>query len=222
MEEQTKLWYLSHFNLIKRLKHKELMYIGENSPMTEYAKDEKLFNSYDENRHIYFIKKGTLKLTRITDEGSELLTYLIPEGSIFGITQLLTDKYEGNEIMSAVQNSIVCKVPMDLFRELMTQNGDLNSHVLKLSGLKIKKLENRLENILFKTAKNRIEDFLLSFPKEYGKDKGDYFESDFTLTHKDIGKLTNSNRQKVNQVMNQMKKSGVIDFDSKSIKLFKK
>ena len=103
----------------------------------------------------------------------------------------------------------------------MEENKDLNNHVLKLSGLRIKKLENRLENILFKSAESRIREFLISFPQEYGEDKGKYYQSSLLLTNKDIASLTNSNRQKVNQIMNEMKRSKIIDFDKKGIKYFK-
>lgn len=221
MKEESKLWYLSHFSLLKRLKMRELMYLNDNSVMYHHKKSDNVFDYYNENRHIYFIKKGTLKLTRVTQEGKELLTYLIPKGSIFGLTNLLTNKIEGDEVMTAVQDSIVCKVSMPLFKELMERNSELNNYVLKLSGLRIKKLENKLENILFKTADDRIEEFLISFPQEYGEDKGEFYESSVVLTNKDIASLTNSNRQKVNQVMNEMKRSGIIDFDTKSIKYFK-
>ena len=221
MNQKSKMWYLSHFNLAKRLKKKELMYLCDNSIMQDYNQTDKLINSYDQNKNIYFLKKGTLKLTRVNEDGHELLTYLIPKGSIFGITQLLTDEYEGNEVVAAMQDSLVCKVSMNLFRELMEKNSVLNNYVLKLSGLKIRKLENKLENVLFKSAEARIRTFIKNFVQEYGIDRGPFFEVETFLKNKDIASLTNSNRQKVNQIMNKMKREKIIDFDSFSLKHFK-
>ena len=160
-------------------------------------------------------------MSRINEDGEELLTYLIPNGTIFGLAQLLTDDYQGNERIIAMQKSLICKVEISLFRELMEKNKDLNNQVLKLSGLRIKRLENRLEDLIFKTAEERITEFLQKFIKEYGENKGPYYEVDLFLNNKDIASLTSSNRQKVNKVMNAMKRENIIDFNKKTIKYFK-
>lgn len=221
MEDLSKIWYLSHFNLAKRLKRSELMYMCDNSIMKKYSVDDTLIESFDENRNIYFLKKGTLKITRVNAEHDELLTYLVPQWSIFGITQFLTDNYDGNEILTAMKDCTVCKVSMNIFRELMESNADLNNFVLKLSGFRIKKLENKLENVLFKSAETRVREFLIDFPKEYGQDNGSYYQAELFLKNKDIASLTNSSRQKVNKVMNEMKRDGIIDYDNNYIKYYK-
>ncbi len=222
MNQQSKYWYLSQFNLIKRLNRKDLMYLCDNSLMKNYNHDNVLVHQYDHQQYLYFLKEGTLKLSRINEEGEELLTYLIPRGSIFGLTQLLDEDYRGNEKIVAMQKSLICKVDIQLFRGLMEKNKTLNNHILKLSGLKIKKLENRLEDIIFKTAEIRIRDFIRHFVPQYGEDKGGYYEASLFLTNKDIASLTSTNRQKVNQVMNVMKKEGQIDFNQKRIKFYKR
>lgn len=222
MNQESKYWYLSQFNLIKRLNRKDLIYLCDNSLMKNYNHDNVLVHQYDHQQYLYFLKKGTLKLSRINEEGEELLTYLIPKGSIFGLTQLLDEDYRGNEKVVAMQRSLICKVDIKLFRELMEKNKTLNNHILKLSGLKIKKLENRLEDIIFKTAEVRIREFVQNLVQQYGEDNGNYYEASLFLTNKDIAGLTSTNRQKVNQVMNAMKKEGRIDFDKKTIRLYKR
>lgn len=222
MNQESKYWYLSQFNLIKRLNRKDLIYLCDNSLMKNYNHDNVLVHQYDHQQYLYFLKKGTLKLSRINEEGEELLTYLIPKGSIFGLTQLLDEDYRGNEKVVAMQRSLICKVDIKLFRELMEKNKTLNNHILKLSGLKIKKLENRLEDIIFKTAEVRIQEFVQNLVQQYGEDNGNYYEASLFLTNKDIAGLTSTNRQKVNQVMNAMKKEGRIDFDKKTIRLYKR
>jgi len=222
MNQESKYWYLSQFNLIKRLNRKDLIYLCDNSLMKNYNHDNVLVHQYDHQQYLYFLKKGTLKLSRINEEGEELLTYLIPKGSIFGLTQLLDEDYRGNEKVVAMQRSLICKVDIKLFRELMEKNKTLNNHILKLSGLKIKKLENKLGDIIFKTAEVRIREFVQNLVQQYGENKGAYYEANLFLTNKDIAGLTSTNRQKVNQVMNAMKKEGRIDFDKKTIRLYKR
>lgn len=220
MNQKTKYWYLSQFNLIERLNSNEMMFLNDSSLMKKYRQSSVVVQEFDDRKHIYFLKTGTLKLTRINDEGAELLTYLITKGSIFGLSQLLADNYEGNERIEAMENSIICKVGINVFRELMEKNKNLNNYILKLSGEKIKRLENRLENLIFKSAEQRIREFIVQFVKEHGENKGPYFEVDLFLNNSDFASLTSTNRQKVNQIMNMMKKENLIDFDKKTLKYF--
>ncbi len=221
MSQKSKYWYLEHFNLARRLKRRELMHLCETALMKKYPKNTALVQYADESRSIFFLKKGTLKLTRIQDNGNETLVELIPKGTIFGINQLLSSSYTGNESVVALQNSIVCKVSVHFMKDLMEKNKDLNNHILKLSGLKIKRLENQLENLMFKSAENRIREFVEKFVHEYGVNRGPYFEVEQYLNNKDIGHLASASRQKVNEVLNKMKKEKQIDFDRKTLKWYK-
>lgn len=220
MSVHSKYWYLLKFNLFRRLKKNDMMYLCDTSIMKKYKAKDILKHEYDNNEFIYFLKKGTLKLTRMNLDGKELFTYLMPNGSIFGIEQLLTDRYEGDEKIEAVNNCIVCRMGIKQFRLMMEKNSDLNNQVLRLSGFKIKKLENKLEDIIFKSADTRIREFIKKFVLEYGENKGAYHEVKLFLKNKDIAALTSTNRQKVNQVMNSMKKEKIVDFDAKNIKYF--
>lgn len=185
--------------------------------MKTYPSKAVVQHSYDEAGFLYFLKKGALKLTQNNQNGDEVLSYLIPRGSIFGLTNLLLPEEKSNEKIIALQDSTICKVPLNIMRELMDQNKDLNNHILKLSGLKIKKLQNKLEHTIFKTAEQRIREFIIRFAMDYGIKKTASYEVPLFLTNKDIAKLSNTHRQKVNEVMNKMKKESIIHFDKQSL-----
>ena len=100
-------------------------------------------------------------------------------------------------------------------------NRSLKNYVIIFFGLRIKKLEYRFQNLLSKTYEERIREFFPTFIREFGVNRGAYCEIDMLLTNKDIAQLTNTTRQKVNEVMNLMEKEGLLSYDRKSIKLYK-
>lgn len=220
--KKSKYWYLSHFNLFKRLKERELMFLSENSKMKNFSQGDRIYESVSTNDNIYLLKKGLLRLSKIQENGNEIVISLIKEGSIFGFSKLLhEDNSQGDEVVMALQNSIICVVTKPIFQGLMDNNKDINNHVLKLAGLRIRRLENKLEDLIYKTAETRIREFITRFIKEYGVNVGPYYEVKHFLTNKDIGNLTNATRQKVNEVMNSMKREKIIDFDRKKLRLIR-
>ncbi len=218
--KKSKYWYLSHFSLSKRLNNKDLHYFCNNSIMRNYVKGDRIYYNDGFDDHIYFLKKGSLSISKVQESGNELMIGLVKQRSIFGISKLLnSSKSADYEVAIALESCIICMVHSKILMELMEKNESLNNYILKLAGFQIKRLENRLEDVIFKSSEERIREFLTKFIKNFGVNLGAYIEADLMLTNKNIAKLTNTTRQKVNVVMNLMRKERIIEYDKKKLRL---
>jgi len=92
----------------------------------------------------------------------------------------------------------------------MQQNASLNFKVTKLIGFRLRKVERRLESLIFKDARTRIIDFIKDMAKEQGKKIGDEILVKHFLTHQDIANLTATSRQTVTTVLNDLKDNDLI------------
>jgi len=218
---KSKYWYLSQFSLAKRLKRTELKYLCDNSLMKSYSVGDEIVLEVDGSKSLFFLKKGAVKLIKSNAEGQSYVEYVLGSGSLFGLTSFIAEEDEDGEKFICLNKARVCKVPNIILHELMDKNRALHNYLLKLTGLKIKRLEYRLQNLLFKTYEERIREFFPRFIREFGEDIGPYYQMDLFLTNKDIAQLTNSTRQKVNEVMNKMKNEGLLAFNRKEIKWYK-
>ncbi len=214
----AKLWYLEQFNLMKRLKMNEKMRLADTMDMSSFHKNKQILFPEKTNKSIYFLKKGVVKIGKITESGEEDFQYLLKEGSIFG-ELALSEGESMNMIAVAVEDCMICHIDVETMRKLMESNSALSTAVLKIMGLRIKKVERRLESILFKDSKTRVTDFVRDFLEEFGErgEDGTITAKNF-LSNKDMAKLTATSRQTVNAVLNELKKKGSIDFDTKFIK----
>ncbi len=218
---KSKYWHLSQFSLSKRLKRRELIYLCDHSVMKSYHKGDQFEFNDTENNCLFFLKNGAVKLEKIREDGLPYLDTVIGQGSLFGLSTINSEIIQSTERAICLKKTKVCKVPYSILEELMEKNRSLHNYLLKLAGLKIKKLEYRLENLIFKTSEQRIREFFPKFIQEFGEDHGPYYKMELYLTNKDIGSLTNTTRQKVNQVMNQMKREGKLSFTRKFIAWYK-
>jgi CRP/FNR family transcriptional regulator len=101
--------------------------------------------------------------------------------------------------------------------ELMEQHKSLKNGVFKVYGLRIKKLECRLQDLLYKDSVTRISEFIINYIDEYGEDVDGRILAKNLLSHKDIASLTSTSRQTVSNVLSKMRKDAIIDYDSKYI-----
>ncbi len=166
-------------------------------------------------KNVFFLKKGTIK---IVDQTNNHVKYIVKRGNVFGELALYGEGNETNEIAYALEDCVVCYIESDRMDLLMQKHKSLKNGVLKIYGLRIKKLERRLNDLLYKDSNTRIKEFIFDYLEEFGEHKEKHIiKAKNLLTHTDIANLTNTSRQTVNNVMSSLRKKGVIIYDTKFI-----
>lgn len=218
------LWYFEDVNLFKILcPHKYPAYKKEHDIDT-YKKSDYIYFTDDNANKIYLIDKGKVKIGYYTEEGDEVIKAILTKGEIFGEKALLgIDKR--NEFAQSIDNTTsICPVSKDTMFQLMRDNVSISFKIYKFIGIRIKKLERRLELLLFKDAKTRLLEFLDELCEDYGYEcdqTGDHVIK-HPYTQKDIASLIGTSRPTLNSLMNELKHNQIIDFNRKEIRLLKK
>ena len=114
-------------------------------------------------------------------------------------------------------NTTICPLSITELKELMFENKELSFKILKLIGLRLMKVERKLELLVFKDARTRIVEFLKDAASWKGKKVGFETLVPTRLTHKDIASLTGTSRQTVTTILNELKDKNLINFDRKKI-----
>jgi CRP/FNR family cyclic AMP-dependent transcriptional regulator len=115
------------------------------------------------------------------------------------------------------ENTSICPLSIEELKGLMFENKELSFKILKLVGLRLMKLERKLESLVFKDARTRVIDFLRDTASWKGKKVGFETMIPTKLTHKDIAALTGTSRQTVTTILNELKEKNLITFDRRRI-----
>jgi len=216
MAEMTKFWYLENFNLFEGLKSESMEELNRISSMQNISKNQPIYFPSEPSNSIYFLKKGRVKLSRMSPEGKEMIIGLVNRGEVFGELAYL-DEAERKDFATTMDEVLVCAINKEDFKQFVERNPELNLRLTKLMGLKLKKYSERIEELVFKDAEQRVISFLLRLADENGKKVGDEIFIKPFLKHQDIAELTACSRQTVNSVLTDLREKGVINFDRKKL-----
>ena len=169
-----------------------------------------------DKKSVFFLKKGAVK---ILNSSNDTAKYVVKKGNIFGELSLYDQEAANEERAIALEDSIICYIESEMMESLMEKHKSLKNGIFKIYGLRIKKLERRLEDLLYKDSKTRITDFVYAYVEEFGEDKLDRLEAKNLLSHKDIANLTNTSRQTVNNVLSNLRKENRIDYNTRKISI---
>ncbi len=217
-------WHLENVNLFKLLCPHRYEEYSKDHVFNNYKKSDYIYFEEDSANKLYLINEGKVKIGYYTEEGNEIIKAILTKGEIFGEKAILgIDKR--NEFAQSIDNTTtICPVSSETMHSLMRENVSVSFKIYKFIGIRIKKLERRLELLLFKDTKTRLIEFLHELCEEYGYDcekTGDKVIY-HPYTQKDIASLIGTSRPTLNIILNELKEDRMISFNRKEIRLLKK
>lgn len=215
----SNIWFLENVNLFKKLcphKFKEYKNCHE---FDSYRKSDYVYFSEDSANKVYLIEKGKVKIGYYTEEGDEVVKAILTKGEMFGEKAILGQE-KRNEFAQSIDNATsICPIGIPVLHDLMRDNQNLTTSIYKFLNFRFKKLERRLELLLYKDCKERVIAFLQDLKEEYGyccPDTGNTVVK-HPYTQKDIASLIGTSRPTLNIIVNQLKELGYISTDRNEI-----
>lgn len=215
MDNQSSVWYLEEVNLFEHfcpLKNAQKDY--DQHSKRAYKKGEFIYFSDDLSDKVFFIHEGAVKIASYTDEGDEMIKAVLGPGEVFGELAVFGEERR-NDYAKAMENTEVCILDREKVADLMSDTSGFRKFMMAMMGRRVIYSQKRMESLLFKDAKTRIAEYVLSQAERKGKQVGEILEVKNHLTHQEIASFTGTSRQTVTTVLNQLREAGLIDFNRK-------
>ena len=217
MSNTAALWFFESVNLYQTLCPHKVKTLAEKHTYKHYKKDQFIYFPEEAAQDIFMIVSGRVKIGHYLEDGKEVVTAILSTGEIFGELALAGEEKRRDFAQSMDGNTTICPLSITDLKELMKVNKELSFSLLKLVGLRLMKVERKLELLVFRDARTRIVEFLKDAASWKGKKVGFETMIPTRLTHKDIAALTGTSRQTVTTILNELKEKNLINFDRKKI-----
>lgn len=216
---QTKLWHLENFSMLHILSKEEMQALDKMALMRNMPKNQVIYFPEDASNTIFLLKKGKVKISRFSESGKEMILAILSPGEMFGELSI-TGQETREEVAEATEDAIICSVSITDFQRMMEMNPKFNLQIIKFIGFRMKKIQSRLANLIFKTAEQRVRFFIKELAEEHGQEIANDPEERLVrlrLTHKEVAKLSATSRQTVTTVLNELERQGIISYDRNRI-----
>lgn len=217
-QDKTKLWYFENFNLMQALPKEELLRLNTSSKMKEVPKKQIIYFPEESSNSVYLVKKGKVKISRLSEDGREIIIAILGPGEIFGESSITDVTSKREEFAEATEDTLLCLMFSEIIHRLMEIDPSFGLKITKIIGFRFKRIQSRFESLIFKTSEERVKSFIKDLANDVVQRTIDgEIEIKLKLTHDDIGKLTATSRQMVTTVMNDLEKKNLISYDRKKI-----
>lgn len=183
----------------------------------DYKKGDHIYFMNDDADKVFLVAQGKVKIAYINQEGEEVVKNILLRGDLFGEGALLGEE-KRNEFAQVLDNgTMICPMHKEQLLDLMREYKSFSIKIYKLVGFRMRKLERRIDQLLFKDAKTRLIEFI----RELADEKGERFHDVISIKHfysqKNIADLIGTSRQTLNALLNELKEANLIYFDRREI-----
>jgi CRP/FNR family transcriptional regulator len=95
----------------------------------QYPVGSVLFRQESEGLHIFSIRKGMVKLTRLRPNGDQRIMRILRPGDVGGLEVIVTEKYEYDAI--ALDDVLACRIPVDVIQQMDAESPQLHKKLLE-------------------------------------------------------------------------------------------
>lgn len=217
------IWFFDNIDVFQILCPHQFNNFKENHVFSEYNKNDYIYFEDDSATKIYLVTSGKIKIGYTLESGDEIITSILSKGQIFGEKAILGEAKRVEFARAAENKTTICVIPVELAIQMLAQNKEFSTKFYKFIGFRFKKLERRLQLMLFKDAKTRFLEFLTDLAEDYGY--ANQITGDLIIKHpytqKEIGTLIGVSRPTMNILLNELKEEKVLVFERKQIILYK-
>ena len=186
--------------------------VGAGKTVACYLRNQKIYDQGDVADEVFFIQKGKVKLTVLSEQGKEAVVGILDEGQFFGEACI-----EGAERRSATSMAIEDCLITSMTRPAMLAALDTEpgfsaffiGHLLSRNG----RMEDDLIDHLFNCSEKRLARLLLRLANVTPEGRGQPLP--IALSQETLAEMIGTTRSRVSFFMNRFRKQGYIDYNGK-------
>ena len=196
------------------LSENDINRICESRDEISYSKGEVIHSEGDRIQDFKYLKNGLVKLYRVTETGDEqIITITRPMEFVSNTNVFLEEKYRYS--LSALEDSVVCCINIDLIKELILKNGGFALNLITALSRTSENIISLGLEIRKRNLAGRIAFVLLYF-------SGEIYHSrifDLPVSRKEIADLISMSSANVIRTFSEFRRDGIIQSNGRTIEI---
>jgi len=195
--------------LFSGLSEVELKTINASARTLRKERGEFVYMPGDRATSVYFLKKGRIKLSVLSDSGKEIAIDIIHAGEMFGEFALI-DESERSNMTQALDDVMILVFNKHDFVSLLKSQSNLALNYIRMVGDRRRRMEKKLSDLTSKEVPARICELLHEL-SACALPAGGVHQSLIPLMHQDVASLIGASRQTTTSALNDLMRRGFIE-----------
>lgn len=206
-----KLGLLSELTLFAGLSEADIAAIGHATTMTHCVRGQQILSPDDPPDRIHIIKKGRVRVYRMTPDGKQLTLDIFEKGTILGDMGLLGQDRLPEAYAEAIDDGVICTITPDELRKLIERFPVIGVNVIRHLSRRLQAAERELEAMAYQRVDQRLARRLLDLAGRFGvtTDRGTLIGA--RLTQQELAEMVGTTRETLAHTLADFRRRDLLD-----------
>lgn len=205
-----KINLLQSVNLFYDLNEKELGYIADKMVSRKYENGNYIFLEDSEGEQCFFVGEGSVKVTRLSKDGREVILAMLNAGDFFGEMSLLDGESRSANVI-ALEDTEVLTLNRKDFLVVLHDYPQIAIQLLKEMAGRLRKSDRHIASLSLSDAEKRIALCIIRYADEQGIIKNGKVNIPKMPIQQDIANMAGTSRETVSRALNILERESVIE-----------
>lgn len=180
----------------------------EDQKVKVYKKKENIYREGDYPRGMFYVNKGSVKISKVHGYGKELIVALLKKGDYFGYTSLLEEK-NYSESAQTMEDSEITFIAKEEFFNLVYKNQSVAKKFLHILTNNLNEQQELLLDLAYSSVRKRVAEALLLLQKKYKEDDNKQFA--MSITREDLANIVGTATESLIRTLSDFKDEKLIE-----------
>jgi CRP/FNR family cyclic AMP-dependent transcriptional regulator len=190
------------------------------SSTVNYRKGQVIYSPDHPSTSIYLLAAGKVGMSRIAEDGREILLEIVRPDELFGESVFL-DVSRRAEQATALENTMLMTWTASHIEDLVMKRPRLAVALLQILAQHNAELTHRIESFSIDNIERRLARSLIHFSERLGTLEEDGSVRMMPFTHELLSRYVGTSREVVTQYMNRFRKQGYVSYSRHGIRLYR-
>ena len=211
-----KIDLLQSVSLFFDLSEKELGYIEEKMVTRRYENGNYIFLEDSEGEQCFFVAKGSVKVTRLSKDGREVILTMLNAGDFFGEMSLLDGESRSATVI-ALEETEVLTLNREDFLVVLHDYPTIAIQLVKEMAGRLRKSDRQIASLSLSDAEKRITMCIIRFADDQGVIKNGKVSIPKTPIQQDIANMAGTSRETVSRALSILEKENLIERNGREL-----
>ena len=172
-----------------------------------YRKNNLIIFEDDRGLNLFVLRKGRVKISRISEEGGEVILAILGEGEFFGELSVI-DGLSRSATVTALDDVELLVMKREEFIAALERYPQVSLFLLKELAGRIRKSDAQIKSLSLSNAKGRVATTLIRLAEDIGRMKGGKVVIPELPLQRDLANIAGTSRETISRVITALEKEG--------------
>ena len=211
-----KIELLQSVSIFWDLNENDLGHIADKMVAKHFENGNYIFLEDSEGEQCFFVLKGSVKVTRLSKDGREVILAMLNEGDFFGEMSLLDGESRSANVI-ALEKTKVLTLDRNDFIAVVNDYPQIAVQLLKELARRLRKSDRQIASLSLSDAEKRIALCIIRFADEQGVIQNGKVSIPKTPIQQDIANMAGTSRETVSRALGLLEKEDLIERDGREL-----